>query len=327
MHAETVTIAINARPEPLIGRDVPIREIPPPEQWGVRIDELAATRLAKRLSNHRFQPASYDYEGTPDVHGEQWGRFVILGVSVIWRLWPPHGERMWGAVVDGNVIEDASGVWTCFGREPRSLDLDFVAGGGLDVSFFDGVGHLQDVDVRLQRLREVARSLLDEHDGSALGLIERAGGEATALRDMIVDTIPGYRDRPVTALGVLPFDKLANLAVTMLASRLPVHGTDRFPVFPDYMLPRHLRHEGVLVYSPPLAATVDEGGLLEAESEPEMAIRWATIRSAELLRSALNDVGNPVSMPELDYWLWSEAVIGPRAAEMGPHHLCITEAY
>lgn len=311
----------------MIAREIPIREIPPPQDWGVRIDDSAIVRLAERLSDHRFEPASYEYEGTPDVHGEEWGRFVLLGVSVIWRLWPPQGEHMWGVEQDGRVIEDASGVWTCFGREPASLDLDFVAGGGLDDSFFAGVGHLQDVEARLQRLADVARALVDRHDGSALGLVDEAEGDAVALRDLITETLPGYRDRPVSPAGILPFDKLANLAVTMLAARLPVHGTDRFPVFPDYMLPRHLRHEGVLVYAPSLARAVDEGQLLEAGSQPEMAIRWATIRAAEQLRLALNAAGNPVTTPELDYWLWSEAVIGPRANQMGPHHLCITDAY
>lgn len=311
----------------MIDHDVPLREIPPPPRWGVRIDEAAVVRLAERLAPHRFVPASYDYEGTPDVDGEEWGRFVLLGVAIIWRLWPLPGERMWGVEVGGRIVEDASGVWTCFARHPRSLDLGYVAGGGLDASFFAGVGVLQDVPRRLERLAQVAGALLDVHGGSVVGMIESVGGDATALRDLLVTGVPGYVDRPRSSAGVLAFDKLANLAVTMLAARLPVVGTDRFPVFPDYMLPRHLRHEGILVYDADLAEAVDTGRLLEPESEPEMAIRWATIRAAEQLRVQLNTLGNPVTTPELDYWLWSEAVIGPRAAEMGRHHLCITEAY
>ncbi|MDX1448204.1 MAG: queuosine salvage family protein [Acidimicrobiia bacterium] len=292
----------------------------------MQIDAAAIEDLAVRLADHRFEPASYDYEGTPDLTGEEWARFVILGVSVVWRLWPPPGERMWGAVGGGRVIEDASGVWTCFGRDLRSIDLDFVAGGGLDESFFAGVGTLQDIPTRLARLQEVATAILERH-GTVTAMIEGTEGEAVPLRDLITATIPGYHDRPMSPVGVLPFDKLANLAVTMLAARLPVHGVDAFPVFPDYMLPRHLRHEGVLVYAPNLAANVDAGELLAPESLPEMAIRWATIRAAEQLRTALHARGNAVTMPELDYWLWSEAVIGPRAHLMGRHHLCVTEAY
>jgi hypothetical protein len=58
-----------------------------------------------------------------------------------------------------------------------------------------------------------------------------------------------------------------------------------------------------------------------------MAIRWASIFGAELLRQELSKQGNPVTTPDLDYWLWFEAVLGPRAGAMGRHHLCITEAY
>ena len=304
-----------------------LREHPPPESWGVTISAGGLDGMTAALADHRFAPASYEYEGTPDWYGEDWGRFVLLGVSVIWRLWPPDGERMWGVTDGDRVIEDAPGVWTCFARQPRSLDLEWLASGGLNRDFFAGTGHLQDVDTRSERLREVAAVLLDRHDGTVLGMIKGSSGDAIALRDLIVQTLPGYLDRPDSPVGALHFDKLANLAVTMLASRLPIVGTDRFPVFPDYMLPRHLRHTGVLVYSDELAAAVDRNEILAADSLPEMAIRWATIHAAEQLRRRLADAGNLVTTPELDYWLWHEAVLGPHAQEMGKHHLCITEAY
>lgn len=304
-----------------------LREHPPPESWGVRISPRALDEMTAALADHPFVPASYEYEGTPDWHGEEWGRFVVLGVSVIWRLWPPDGKRMWGVNDGERVIEDAPGVWTCFAREPRSRDLEWLASGGLDRDFFRGTGHLQDIGARVERLRDVAAALLDHHHGSVLRTMEATSGDAIALRDLIVQTLPGYVDRPDSPAGRLHFDKLANLAVTMLAARLPVVGTDRFPVFPDYMLPRHLRHAGVLVYSDELAASVDSGEILAADSLPEMAIRWSTIHAAEQLRRRLGDAGNAVTTPELDYWLWHEAVLGPHAQTMGKHHLCITEAY
>lgn len=327
MSAEAITIVVYEKREPLIGCDIDLRENSPPPDWGVAIDAEAVGSLAARLADHRFQPASYEYEGTPDFDGEDWARFVVLGVAVVWRLWPPHGERMWGVRDGDQFYEDASGIWTCFGREPRSLDLNWIASGGLDSSFFAGEGALQDIPQRVRRLREVAQALLQHHDGSVLGMIEASHRDALRLRDVLVETIPGYVDRPASPAGVLCFDKLANLAVTMLAARLPVTGIEKFPVFPDYMLPRHLHHEGVLVYAESLAAAVDSGTVLVAESREEMAIRWATIRAAEILRRRLNSLGNPVTTPELDYWLWYEAVLGTRAAEMGNHHLCVTEAY
>ena len=320
-------IATDVPREPLNEPHPDLREQAPPPSWGVTIAPRAIDETVTTLADHRFEPASYDYEGTPDWHGEDWGRFVLLGVSVVWRLWPPLGDEMWAVDVGGRLISDAPGVWTCFAREARSRDLEWLATGGLDERFFRGVGHLQDVGRRVERLRAVAAGILTDHDGSVLGMIEAVGGDAIELRDLIVATLPGYVDRPPSPAGVLAFDKLANLAVTMLGSRLPVDGVDRFPVFPDYMLPRHLRHLGILVYSDELAATIDGGQLLEADSLPEMAIRWATIHAAAELRRRLEEAGNPVTMPQMDYWLWHEAVLGPHAQAMGPHHLCITEAY
>jgi len=325
--AEKITIATDGAREPLTRPYVDLREIPPPAAWGVSIDRGAIDRLAGRLAGHMFEPASYDYEGTPEFSGEDWGRFVLLGVAVVWRLWPPPNRAAWGVREAGGLVEDAPGIWTCFRREPNSLDLDWHAAGGAGVSFFAGEGFLQDVPRRIERLRDVARGLLDLHSGSVLGMIERAGGDAISLRDLLVKTVPGYHDRPDSPAGRLPFDKLANLAVTMLAARLPITGVERFPVFPDYMVPRHLRHEGVLVYADELAADVDEGRLIDPGSTEEMAIRWASIFGAELLRQELSKQGNPVTTPDLDYWLWFEAVLGSRAGAMGRHHLCITEAY
>src|SRR5690606_32464886 len=156
------------------------------------ISPEALTAMSLRLADHRFVPASYDYAGTPPYTGEDWGRFVLLGVSVVWRLWPPEGHRMWGVPTAGGVVEDAPGVWMCFGREPRSLDLEWLAGGGHDEGFFAGDGHLQDVPLRVRRLQEVGAALLERHDGSVLDLIARCDGDAVMLRDSIVDTLPGY---------------------------------------------------------------------------------------------------------------------------------------
>jgi hypothetical protein len=304
-----------------------LRDIPPPSSWGVSVDPTAIDTLAARLSTHRFGPASYDYEGTPEFTGEDWGRFVLLGVAVIWRLWPQSGHTMWGIRHDGELTQDAPAVWMCFERDSESLKLERHAAGAVDADFFAGEGELQDVPRRVELLSEVARALLDLHHGSVTGMIDDVAGDALALRDVIVETIPGYLDRPPSPMGVLAFDKLANLAVTMLAARLPVTGTERFPIFPDYMVPRHLRYEGVLMYDDQLGRAVDSQEILEAGSRGEMAIRWSSIYAAEQLRKQLERLGNPVTTPDLDYWLWSEAVLGPRAELMGPHHLCITEAY
>lgn len=299
----------------------------PPLEWGVGIDAAAIGATIDVLADRHFETPEFDYPGVPHLDGEAWARFVLLGVAVVWRLWPPDGKEMWAADLGGSWLEDAGGIWACFAREPRSTDLTWHASAVPDDRFFAGRGCLQDVPRRLQMLTAVARALTTRWDGRAMRLIERASFRARPLTELLVDTIPGYRDRPDTGQGLLPFDKLAHLAVAMLSARIPISGVDEFPVYPDYMLPRHLRHRGILVYEPELAATVDDRRLIERESPWELAIRWATVRSAALLQTALASAGNPVTTPQLDYWLWSEAVLGPDASTMGEHHRTITEAY
>jgi hypothetical protein len=306
---------------------VDIENLDPPEEWGVRVDPDTIEAVAGSLASHHFAPPSFDYPGVPALDGEAWARFVLLGVAVVWRLWPPDDQQMWAAELNGEWLEDAAGIWSCFAREPRSTDLVWYATGGPDQRFFAGRGHLQDIPRRLDLLSSVAETLLSRWRGHALQIVEASGARAGPLTELLVETIPGFWDRPHTDRGDLPFDKLAHLAVAMLSARIPITGVEEFPVYPDYMLPRHLRHLGILVYEPGLAAAVDERRLIPRESEWELAIRWGTVRAAALLRRSLSAVGNVVTTPQLDYWLWSEAVLGPDATAMGEHHRTLTEAY
>ena len=236
---------------------------------------------------------------------------------------------------EGRHLVDAPAVWACFSRAlrptPEGLDLDPVASleGAAAAAFFSGQGILQLVPQRAERLRKVVASLRRRWSGHALGLFEEADFHGPTVVRILVAEIPGYRDEAVTPLGTLRFWKLAHLAVAMAAARSPrpVTGLDTFPVYPDYMLPVVLRHEGILCYEPTLAATVDQRRLLPAGSRGELAIRWATVYAAEALRSALVARGNPVTAPALDYALWSRAVLGPEAGRMGEHHRTVTLAY
>ena len=98
-------------------------------------------------------------------------------------------------------------------------------------------------------------------------------------------------------------------------------------MYPDYMVPRTLRHHGILTYSDGLAGAVDGRTLIPAGSEWELAIRWASMHAAERVLGALRAAGHDVAMPMLDYWLWHSSVLGPDAGSMGEHHRTITMAY
>ena len=239
-----------------------------------------------------------------------------------------HDDRTW--------VDDAPAIFATFTRQlgPDGLDLDAFAtlSEAEGRSLFAGRGTLQLVDERTEILRGAATAILDRWDGTTRNLIDEAQRDGHRIVELLTATIPGYHDRPTSPAGELRFDKLAHLAAALMAAGIGwgaagFGGYDDFPVYPDYMLPRVLRHHGVLVYSPDLAARIDQRRPVEADSPAEHALRWATVHAGAALRSALQDRGNPVTAPALDYRMWSEAVLGPDAASFGEHHRTITLRY
>lgn len=314
-----------------------LRATAPPPEWGVAVDDDALSALAARWAPDRFVLPDFDYPGTPAERDERWWfDYVTLSVSILACLWPPDGDEMWRTKLDGQWLDDAPGIFAVFtrrlGRDGLSVDefCDLSNDDGLEL--FDGTGMLQLIPERIETLRNVARTIVDSWDGSAVNLVEEAGRNGSKIASLLSETMPGYRDRPLSSRGELRFDKLAHLAASIMAaglgwSKAGFSGFDEFPVYPDYMLPRVLRHFGVMRYSAELTALVDAQQLLPADSEAEHAIRWATVHSGEALKTALAARGNAVSAPALDYRLWSEAVLGPDADRFGEHHRTVTLRY
>ncbi len=308
-----------------------VRNGAPPPEWGVVIDDDAIARFA---ADWRPLPnASFGYDGLPtDLTTDEWIDFVVVSVSCVACLWPPEGEEMWSTDFEGEQLDDAPGFFAAFTKERRrsGLDLETIRAWSLDdvERLFAGRGVLQLLPERLARLVAVADSALDRWGGSFSTLVAEAGHDAPSVARLLVETVPGYRDEATTAFGTLRFWKLAHLATAMLAERGPaLAGLGTFPVYPDYMVPRTLRHHGILVYAPDLARAVDTREVIAAGSAWEMGIRWASMHAAERVLGALRAAGHDVAMPTLDYWLWYASVLGPDAGSMGEHHRTITMAY
>ncbi|HUP16073.1 MAG TPA: queuosine salvage family protein [Acidimicrobiia bacterium] len=309
---------------------IDIKHRPPPSEWGVRVDLPGILALAAAWRDRDIPPAAFDYPGLPDASGPGWFDFCVLATSVVACLWPPEGDGVWQAAFNGTWLDDAPGLFACFARRPDLGVRDFVGFTRVDGErFFGGRGRLQQVSERAQRLDQVATVLVDRWGASASAIIEEADWKAPGVVELLVETVPGYRDRAETAIGTVAFDKLAHLCAAMMSTRSdrPLQGLETFPVYPDYMLPKALRHHGVLRYEAELARAIDARQLIEAGSNWEVGIRWATVFAAERLGESLRDLGNSVPIPSLDYALWHDAVLGPDAGRMGEHHRTVTMAY
>ncbi len=316
---------------------VELRTSSPPTSWGVTVDPVALGALADRWAADAYALPSFDYPGTPLERNEEWWfDYVALSVSVLACLWAPEGEAMWHTEYDGEWLDDAPGIFAVFTRRLQAEGLGLTELASLDdrrgAELFAGRGVLQMIPERVDLLRRVAAAIIERWSGSVASLVEEAGRDGVQIARLLTETVPGYYDRPTSSAGVLPFDKLAHLAAAIMAAgvgweRAGFVGFERFPVYPDYMLPRVFRHFGVMVYSPELAATVDQRRLIDAGCNEERAIRWATVFSGAQLAEALAARGNAVATPALDYRLWSEAVLGPDASSFGEHHRTITMAY
>jgi hypothetical protein len=308
-----------------------IRNTPPPVDWGVSISTSAIDRLADEWKHRKFPLPAWNYKGLPQgLDDASWYTVCVVACSVLACIWPPDSDEMWTTHFEGDDLDDAPAIFSCFSRriEDGKLDLNIF----FELSsqeFFEGRGTLQLLDERWEQLGSVVRALRNRWNGQVSNLVAAGDLDAERIVALLVETVPGFNDAPVSLAGPLPFHKLARLATAMMSAggSTAFVGLERLPVYPDYMLPRVFRHRGIMRYSPELAATIDSRGLVPKESPWELAIRWATVYCGDRLAEALQARGNDVSTPALDYALWESAVLGPDADAMGEHHRTLTLAY
>lgn len=297
--------------------------------------EETVSSLALDWRKDSFPPPGFDYPGPPaDLRDGPWFDYCVLAVSVLSCLWPPPGAGMWSVTHRGQTLTDAPALFaavTDWMGPAGSPDIErFAALTAADTRrLFAGEGVLQMIPQRGARLAAVARALSDRWGGAAANLVEEAGWDGPRVVDLLASTVPGYEDQATVGGHHLLFRKLAHLAAAVMASRSERHwsGMGSFGVYPDYMLPRFLRHLGVLSYAPDLAASVDGRIEIPRHSEQEVAIRWATVYAGHRLVEEMSRAGASITGPRLDYYLWSEAVLGPDAHHMGEHHRTLTLDY
>jgi Potential Queuosine, Q, salvage protein family len=148
---------------------------------------------------------------------------------------------------------------------------------------------------------------------TALEAIGAAGGSAERLAEQLVAGMPLFED-----VGFYKRAQIVSSDLT-LAGVAEFADIDRLTIFADNLVPHVLRVDGVLRYTPELAATIDAGELLPP-GDREREIRACAVVACEAIAA---DLGVPPRV--LDNWLWNRGQ-QPRYKAI-PRHRTRTTAY
>jgi hypothetical protein len=306
----------------------------------VRLDLGRVESLAARWAEEGWRAPAWDATLHFNDGTERTLNWMLLVDAMNFCFWGEAGQPRWaveyrGRTYNGYMAEAASlmraldegyPLWdAAYLAELSEADLRQV---------FRPAPGMPEIPLFMERLvnsREVGRVLLAKYGGQFARAVEAAGGSAAALARRIIEDFSSFNDVSTYEGAQVRFYKRAQLCVA------DVHGTfggegwgklsdlEQLTVFADYRLPQLLRQEGMLVYSPDLAARVDRLELLPANSPEEVEIRAATIWAGELLRRALGAQGIQALASEIDYALWMLSQKMP--ADARPYHRTRTIYY
>jgi hypothetical protein len=160
-------------------------------------------------------------------------------------------------------------------------------------------------------LNEAGQRLISGYDGKALHLVEAAAGSAEKLAATI-GAWEGFHDVADYGGMAVPIFKRAQIFAADIwlalggAGPAAFNDMHRLTIFADNMVPHVLRHAGVLVYDPALAARIDAGDEITAGSAEEVELRALAIHSVERLRDAAHAAGyRDITAVNLDHILWN----------------------
>jgi hypothetical protein len=128
---------------------------------------------------------------------------------------------------------------------------------------------------------------------SPAGLVDSCSGSAEALAQTLAAGMPFFADRGFYKRAQITANDLA------LAGVAEFGDLDRLTIFADNLVPHVLRVDGVLSYTPELAARIDAGELLPPGHE-EREIRACALHACEQIAARLG-----VPPRTLDVWLWN----------------------
>jgi hypothetical protein len=160
------------------------------------------------------------------------------------------------------------------------------------------------------------RELGERIDGGFLAFVR--GHDSAEELATTLSTWPTWFDVSPYPSGDVPFFKRAQI----VAADLGLGGRERLTLFADNLVPHVLRIDGVLRFDDDLVRRIDQGVLLEHDSQEEVEIRAVALHAVELLVQAHP---RPTTAADLDWVLWTRGAAARYKAH--PRHRARTTAY
>lgn len=310
-----------------------------------RIDELArrlvgspqeGSETVAGLSMPEWPERYHFFDGS-----ERTVNWMLLLDTLNFCFWGEKGQARWQIAYQGEIL---NGYWA----EAAALRRAVEEGKPLwDAVYLSTIDHRELATIfrglsadepgiplfeeRLRSAREVGQVLLERFEGEFSHLVEQVRQSGVELALALAEHFTSFRDVATYDHQEVRFLKRAQICVADL------HGAfggeswgaftdlDQLTIFADYKLPQVLRHYGILVYTPELAARVDNQEQLTPGSAEEVEIRAATIWASELLRRAVARLSEqPITAAQIDMLLWH---LGQDATHMRPYHRVHTIFY
>jgi Potential Queuosine, Q, salvage protein family len=175
------------------------------------------------------------------------------------------------------------------------------------------------LEARVEHLREVGRVLLQRYDGRFTHMIEACNRDAVTLAWRVAQELRSFHDYTTYEGLEVPVLKRAQILAVDLYGTFGGQGwgelgrLEAITAFADYKVPQVLRREGILVYTPALAETLERLEEIPANDPREVEIRCATVHAVELIRNRMGALATTPKAFEVDWYLWD------RGQQPSPH--------
>lgn len=168
-------------------------------------------------------------------------------------------------------------------------------------------------------LRELGQAVAWQYGGTYMRFVEHASGKVENLVKAL-SKMHHFNDVHTYQGMSIPFYKRAQITAADLHLAFEHRGIKLFDdiesltMFPDNGVPHVFRMDGILEYTPELAARIDAGEEIPSGSDEEIEIRACAGHVVELIAAHKNMISMTV-----DHILWHKGVEDARYDEKEPH--------